>query len=78
MVLVVSFVLDGRIDGRIDGMVFGYVFPLFRARRYAGRRGLCMKERSMSVADDRMVEREFYYSYIDLCLVSYLGRTSSK
>jgi len=32
-----------------------------------------MKERSISVADDRMVEREFYYSYIDLCLVSYLG-----
>ena len=31
-----------------------------------------MKERSKSVADDRMVEREFYY-YIDLCLVSYLG-----
>ena len=33
-----------------------------------------MKERSKSVADDRMVEREFYYFYIDLCLVSYLER----
>ena len=32
-----------------------------------------MKERLKSVADDRMVERGFYYSYIDLCLVSYLG-----
>jgi len=33
IVLVVSFVLDGRIDGR----VFGYVFSLFRVRRYAGK-----------------------------------------
>ena len=32
-----------------------------------------MKERSIGVADDRMVEREFYYSYIDLCLASYFG-----
>ena len=39
---------------------------------------LRMKERSKSVADDRMVEREFYYSYIDLCLVSYLGELSSE
>ena len=32
-----------------------------------------MKERSKSVADDRMVEREFCYFYIDLGLASYLG-----
>jgi len=61
--IVVSFVLDGRIDGRIDGMVSGYAFPLFRVRRYAGRRGLRMKERSMSVADDRMIERVLLFLY---------------
>jgi hypothetical protein len=46
-------------------MVFGYVFPLFRVRRE-----LRMKERSMSVADDRMIERVLLFLYIDLCLVS--------
>ena len=35
VVLVVSFVLDGRIGGRIDGKVFDYVFPLFRVWSYA-------------------------------------------
>ena len=32
-----------------------------------------MKKRSIDVADDRIIEREFHYFYIDLCLVSNLG-----
>jgi len=38
-------------------MVSGYVFPLFRVRRFIGRRGLRMKERLIGVVDDRMIER---------------------
>ena len=44
-------------------MVSGYVFSLFRVRRYAGRRGLHMKERSIGVADDRMIERVLLFLY---------------
>jgi len=44
-------------------MASGYVFPLFRVRRYAGRRGLRMKERSIGVADDRMIERVLLFFY---------------
>jgi len=44
-------------------MVSGYAFPLFRVRRYAGRRGLRMKERSIGVADDRMIERVLLFLY---------------
>ena len=40
-------------------MVFGYGFSLFRVRRSTGRRGLCMKERLIGVADDRMIKRVF-------------------
>ena len=44
-------------------MVSGYAFPLFRVWRYAGRRGLRMKERSIGVADDRMIERVLLFLY---------------
>jgi len=44
-------------------MVSGYVFPLFRERRYAGRRGLRMKERLIGVADDRLSERVLLFFY---------------
>jgi len=44
-------------------MVSGSVFPLFRVRRYAGRRGLRMKERSIGVADDGMIERVLLFLY---------------
>jgi len=44
-------------------MVSGYVFPLFRALRHTGRRGLRMKERLIGVADDRMIERVLLFLY---------------
>jgi len=46
IVLVVPFVTDGRIDGRVPVMCFLY-------SEYGGLR---MKERSMGVANDRMVD----------------------
>ena len=37
VILMVSFVLGGRIDGRIYGRGPGYVLPLFRKRGHAGK-----------------------------------------
>jgi len=47
----------------IDGMVSGYIFPLFRVRMYTGRSGLRMKERSIGVADNRIIERVLLFLY---------------
>jgi len=61
--MLVSFVLNRRIDRKIDRMVSGYDFPLFRVRRYRGRRGLRMKERLIGVPDDRMIKRVLLFLY---------------
>jgi len=61
--MLVSFVLNRRIDRKIDRMVSGYDFPLFRVRRYGGRRGLRMKERLIGVPDDRMIKRVLLFLY---------------
>ena len=53
---MISFVLNGRIDGRVYGHVFPLLF-LWRCHTQADEIILeYMKERSMCVAGDRMVE----------------------
>jgi len=44
-------------------MVSGYDFQLFRVWRYRGRRGSRMKERLISMPDDRMIERVLLFLY---------------
>ena len=60
MVLVVSFVLCGRIDGRVPRyLLFFHKFITEIGRQM----GLCRKERSIGVANDRMIKMVLLFLY---------------
>ena len=59
IVLVVSFVLDGRIDGRVFWLCLSFI----QSTEVGGQMGLFMKAGLIGVVDDRMIEMVLLFIY---------------